>query len=320
MTLLWADAAAHQLAARQAAWWNGEREFDHEGDDEHPLRDPSEPVAKRRERYISQIVDRHNVPRENAEHALRHVYGHLAAGHHMGSPVDYGFASQSRDYMSYPAHIFAKLQDPDTWKGRPVVQVPAEELHATQDFLRHGGVAHNLFWPGHRRPVEDDAEGDPDYEPESEHEREESGGDDEFPDPEQRELHRTAKVLVHRNGSRSVLDGHHRAAADILLGKKTTPAQEIHERELDTSGGAIRELPYPESIQDHRDHLIHEHGYSAEAVHHMGLGTKPIAEHDFDHQDHQDDLDHEHPLLCRPQQAYFTARSLSSASRAIPTG
>lgn len=316
MALLWADAAAHQLADRTAAWWNSEREHEYEGDDEYPLRDPSEPVAARRKRYISQIVDRHNVPRENAEHALRHVYGHLSQDHFMGQPVDYGFASQSREYLNYPAHTFAKLQDPATWKGRPVVPVATHELHATQDFLRHGGVAHNLFWPGHRQPVDEDAEGDPDYEPESEQER---GEDDEYKDPEQRELHRTAKVLVHRNGSRSVLDGHHRVAADILLGKNTTPAQEIHERELDTSGGAIRELPDPVSLRDHREHLMNEHGYSAEAVHHMGLGTQPIAEHDFDHQDHQHELDHEHPLLCRPRSESSTARSPSSASPAIPT-
>lgn len=321
MSLLWADAAAQQLARRTAGWWNGQKDFEYEGEGEYSLRDPAESAAARRERHISQIVDRHNVSRKRAARALRTVSGHLG-GNDGGQPTDYGFASNgsfSREHFT--PGTYQKLADRRTWAGRPVVQVPTDEIHASQHFIRHESVAHNLFWPGHREPEDYEATGDPDWEPESEHERE----DLEHETPEERELHRTAKFLVRRNGRVECVDGHHRVGADILLGKKTTPGQVIHEHELSgTTSPAIRQLPWIQKRDELHEHLRSEHGFSQDLLDTFGpasgFGSPAGRAHDQDHMNYQDDLDHEHDELCLRLQASSTARSPSSGSAPILTG
>jgi hypothetical protein len=282
------DAAAHQLAA---AWHNDERDLEYE-QGEYPVRDPAEKIRTRRNRYVSQIVDRHNVTRKAAFGAMMHVAGHLEDNYATGHPTDYGFASApafSRDH--YGHEMTRRLQDPETWRNRPVEQVPTDEIHASQHFIRPQSVAHNLFWPGHRQPLSDDETGDPDIEPEAEpHDIED---DDEYSSADERELHRNAKFLTRHDGRIELVDGHHRVGADMILGKKTTPGQMIHERELMRPPGQPQHA-WPMNRDSMRAHLTGHHGWDPDYVDSHETFRQMDRAHDQDHLDWQHKLEHDH--------------------------
>lgn len=296
MSLLWMDAAQHQIAA---AWWNEEKDREYEQDPDYPLR--TDKLKARRNRYVSQIVDRHNVPRKAAFEAMMHVAGHLEDDSVYRHPSDYGFASApSRNREHYGTEMTKRLQDPATWRGRPVEQVRTDEIHATQDFIRPSSVAHNLFWPGHRQPVSDDETGDPDLEPEAEphdvteddeyHQHDRSPGTS----AEQRELHRHAKFVERHDGRIELADGHHRVAADMLLGKATTPGHLIHEREL-MRDPAQPLHDWPMSAGSMKAHLVEHHGWDPQDVdeHHNGFFTMDRT-HTGEHLNWQHKLGHDH--------------------------
>jgi hypothetical protein len=296
MSFLWADAAAHQIAA---AWWNEEKDQEYEQDPDYPVRTGK--LRDRRNRYVSQIVDRHNVTRTAARAAMMHVAGHLEDNYATHHPADYGFASAppfARDH--YKGEMLRRLQDPETWRGRQVEQVPTDEIHASQSFIRPSSVAHNLFWPGHRQPMSDDETGDPDLEPEAEPhditEDYEYHQHDRSPQEsaDQRELHRSAKFIERHTGRIECVDGHHRAAADMILGKKTTPGQLITERELMRPSGEKLHA-WPRNATTMKAHLVEHHGWDPETL--TGWRGEFRAQdqiHDSEHLNWQHKLEHDH--------------------------
>lgn len=295
MALLWADAAAHQL---EAAWWNAQREFEHEGDDEYPLRDPGESMSARRQRYVSHVVDQHNIPRSAARAALAHVTGHLKQNATYAHPSDYGFASAPgrTDDFEWGAGHLSKIMNPETWRHRPVTQVPTGEIHASQNFIRPASVAHNMFYPGRKEPEgEEHAVGDPDADPAD------YGSDEEREhDPlakvvsDEDVLHGTAKFFQHRDGRMTCIDGHHRAGADMIMGKKTTPGQVLTERELDEhehrdGGKQAIEDPWGPAIHQH---LIEHHGWAPDSIA-SERGARAQQEQTSMHEDEHDRYGHE---------------------------
>ena len=222
MSLLW----------RTAVWWNADPDDLHEY--EEGLRDPEERPKDRGQRYVSQVVDRHNVSRGAAEKAIKHVLQHHDHSTVFKSPTEYGFASVSNQDSHYSYEMTNKLLDPETWRGRKVQQVALHQpIHATQNFIRPSSVAHNLFHPGKKQPdCTEHAIGDPDYDPSWDQSDEDEWHEEGGETPEQRELHKNVFFMKRNNGRMEVVDGHHRVATDMLLGKSHTPGIVIHEREL----------------------------------------------------------------------------------------
>lgn len=223
VSLLWTQAAPKTAMP----WWNGEREFEYEGDDEYPLRDPSEPLRERGQRYKQHVMDNHGVDGPTAQKAIQHVVRHLDEDHIWKDPTEYGFASSSRAHDHWPMDVQMRLMDPHTWKGRKPQEVDlTEPIHASQDFVRPSSVAHNLFHPGKRQPdYDEDAVGDPDYDPDLARE-------DDVPESEDHGLHSQVYFMRRNNGRMDVVDGHHRVATNLLLGKKKMQGVVIHENEI----------------------------------------------------------------------------------------
>jgi hypothetical protein len=185
----------------------------------------------------------------------------------------------------YEPKVTQTLMDPETWKGRPVQQVSlSQPLHATQNFIRPHSIAHNLFHPGKKEPdTEDQAVGDPDHDPDwsrDEEEWHEEGGET----PEQRELHKNVFFMKRHNGRMEVVDGHHRVATDMLLGKKTTPGIVIHERDLANPTARTSEGPVmPKG--DLRKHMLEHHGVEDWGLPREGIDQSSINWHDDMHAD-----------------------------------
>jgi hypothetical protein len=219
-----------------AAWWTLDpdeyHEYENMHDPEYRLRDPHENVLARRNRYIKHISDAHGVDDKAATNALKHVFNQGLGGG-FGDPKDYGFASSANQMTHYPHSMRKKLMDPKTWAGKQAEDIPLhQEIHASQNFIRPDSVAHNLFHPGKRQASEDRAVGDPDYDPSwDEDAHHEEDGESEST-PEERALHGTARFMRRNNGSLEVVDGHHRVASDMLLGKPHTRGVVLHERDL----------------------------------------------------------------------------------------
>lgn len=219
------------MLTSMAAWWNASRDHDYEGDAQYPLRDPNESMVARRNRYIKHISDAHGVDEKAATGALKHVFHSIDSV--FAGPEDYGFASSANQNHHYPLDTAHKLMDPKTWEGHHEEHVDLRQpIHATQNFIKPDAVAHNLFHPGKRTASDGDAVGDPDYDPhwDSDFHHEEDEESDST--PEERALHGTARFMRRHNGRMEVVDGHHRVAADMLLGKTHTRGKVIHERDL----------------------------------------------------------------------------------------
>ncbi len=208
-----------------AAWWNNDHDIN-----DADLRDPSEGMATRRSRYVKQIAHAHGVGEKVAQGALRHVYSDISQGTVFASPVDYGFASQS--HLPYSHRVEGKLKDPATWAGKEPQDVSLREpVHASQTFIRPHSVAHNLFHPGKPQPIYDETVGDPDHDPDWDRD----GMDEEEGDetPEEKALGEVPRFMRRSSGRLDQVDGHHRTAADMLLGKSHTRGVVIHERDLE---------------------------------------------------------------------------------------
>lgn len=219
------------MLVSMAAWWTTSRDHEHEGDDEYPLRDPNESMVDRRNRYIKQIGDAHGVDEPAATRALKHVFHHLHEGYGEESPTSYGFASAAHDRKGhYSIPMTRKIMDPETWKNSPVQDVSLHEpIHATQSYIKPSHVAHNLFHPGQKAPEsEPEATGDPDYHPSWGQFEDDSGEASQA----ERDLENHARFVRRNDGRLEVGDGHHRVAADLLLGKSHTRGRIVHERDL----------------------------------------------------------------------------------------
>lgn len=214
MSLLWVTAMP---------WWNGEEEHEYE----EGLRDPEEPLKSRGQRYKARVMHNHEVDGPTAQHAIQHVVRHLMDDAIYKDPTEYGFASSSRALDHWPVDVQQRLMDAHTWKGRQPQEVDlTEPIHASQEFIRPDSVAHNLFHPGKRQPdYDDEAVGDPDYDPDDY--RDEPEGE-----PQDHSVHSQVYFMRRNNGRMDVVDGHHRVATNLLLGKKSMPGIVIHENEI----------------------------------------------------------------------------------------
>jgi hypothetical protein len=216
MSLLWTTAMP---------WWNKKPEKEYE----EGLRDPGESLAQRGKRYQQKVVENHGVTPEVAQKAIQRVVKGMSKGEIWGDPKDYGFASSSRAPMSHLVHPdkAPRIYRGDTWNHLPVepVSLRDEPIHASQDFIRHRGVAHNLFHPGKIAP-HDEEQGDPDYDPDWDHDDSSWDSDDET------EHLKYPRFLRRNNGELHALDGHHRIATDFLLGKSHTTGRILHEKDL----------------------------------------------------------------------------------------
>lgn len=225
MSLLWTEASHHKVSM---PWWNK----DEPGEYEEHLRDPEESLRDRGQRYKQQVMDGHGVGASTAQRAIQHVVKHLDTDAAHTDPVKYGFASSGWGPRVLPDHIMYTVADPATWKGVKEQDVDlTEPIHATQDFVRHHSIAHNLFHPGKKQPdYEDEAVGDPDYDPDRYRDDDESHGS--VLPPEERADHSKVYFLRRNNGKMHVVDGHHRVATNLLLGKKSMRGMVIHEHEI----------------------------------------------------------------------------------------
>lgn len=226
MTLLWFQATEHTAMP----WWNNEREHEYEGDDEYPLRDPEESLRQRGQRYKQQVMDNHGVTGPVAQKAIQHVVKKLKDNTVWDNPSRYGFTTTTNKPLSHLVSLDAstRIHQASTWRDVPVQHVPLdrENIHATQDFVRPSSIAHNLFHPGKHQTWDDEAVGDPDYDPADDHDNSEDDHEDN--------QHTSHPRFVKMNDGRMMtLDGHHRVATDLLLGKTHTQGRVVHERDLE---------------------------------------------------------------------------------------
>lgn len=212
MSLLWIQAAWHDANPDAEDW--DEFGYGHET------------VPERGERYTRRVQDAHGVDRDTALHALRHVSRYLRGNAPQGSPVDYGFTTAPRygRNATVPEEIFSNV-----WAKAPIHDVSLDgRIHASQPFVTHRNIAHNLFHPGKRPSQESDEDlGHPDAEPEAW--SDEDAEDHDFDSYGPTDLPR---MIRQTDGSHMVADGHHRVTADLLLGKAKTKARVIDIRDL----------------------------------------------------------------------------------------
>jgi hypothetical protein len=213
------------------AWHDDDREDESEG---HESYRDTRPYHVRREDYVDHIAFVHGVDRGAADRALEKIENHTQSLH--GDSRNFGFSEYVDDARSRAGG--AEMRTPELWHRAHVAQVPLKGMKASQSWVRPLGVAHNLFHPGMRAPEEEGVEGDPDYDPSWDEERHRETDEmmaREYGDKPQPKTD-LPRFLRHRDGSYTCLDGHHRVAADLLLGKKSIPGRVIHEKQL--AGGA----------------------------------------------------------------------------------
>lgn len=219
-------------------WWNtlpdDKHEYEHEYGDE--LRPAGETREGRAHRLLNLIKKNHGVSDEGARSGLKRVMTHLHDDDEQKrSPRDYGFASVVPGHHAWSNDQQNQLVDPKLWEGKKAQQVSLKQpIHASQEFIKPQLVAHNFFHPGKKaHESEPDSVGDPDVDPSEV--REMHGEDDDYeggPSHEQKALHDHSRFVQRNDGSMMLADGHHRVAADMILGKSHTPGVVIHEREL----------------------------------------------------------------------------------------
>lgn len=243
MSLLWVTAMP---------WWNGEAE-EHEED----LRPEGETLKQRGQRYKQMVVDNHGVRPEVAQKAVKRVIKHLDGDSIWRDPTEYGFA---RPRATIPAQLLdtpegaQKIYRSEIWNAKKVESVPLDQepIHATQTHVKHTSVAHNLFHPGKKQPSEEVHQGDPDYNPA--HDVDDDGDWGLTPERKQRvmqELEATKhpRFLKTNDGSLHLIDGHHRVATDMLLGKRQTYGRVVHQSELEGPGHEHEDQSTPEYME-----------------------------------------------------------------------
>lgn len=241
MSLLW---------TRAMAWHDDDRENEPDGAED--FRD-KRPYHERRPGLVDHISFVHDVDHDVADRALEKIENHSTS---LNAPsIHFGFAGHTDDARSRAGT--AEMRTPELWHRAHVAEVPLKGMKASQSWVRPSGVAHNLFHPGMRAPEEDGVEGDPDYDPEWDEDRHRETDEmmhheyDGKPQP-QTDLPR---FLRHTDGSYTCLDGHHRVAADLLLGKASIPGRVIHEKQLARSAHKKREDERPSTnVHDSRDY------------------------------------------------------------------
>jgi len=209
VTRLWVEAS-----------WLTEKPGDDSWDDHgfgHETRE------QRRDRYVQKVQDIHGVGRDTALNALKAVSAHL-------DPVGAGFASQPRHSENVDPTLPKHLLDQEIWARAPIADVDLRHpVHATQGWLKRDQMFHNLFHPGKKPPYDDNLTGHPDVDPD--HYRDED--DDAYWDSD----HGDHPAFIRQtDGSHILLDGHHRVATDMLMGRPTTRGRVLDIRHLGKEG------------------------------------------------------------------------------------
>lgn len=199
MSLTWVQAAS------QGKWWMARFGGDKEASDRH----------------VQQIADAHGVSLPQAHKAYRAVTDMLRRSPHDHPATSVGFTSQPKDHGWYEENPIPDDHDihdhdgPERWAHLNPEQVDISRgVHATQPPMKPHMLAHNLFHPGKLIPTEEHLVGDPDHDPDIETHDARAEADGTEANSEQRRFYRP------RNGKLYVADGHHRVAADLMLGKK----------------------------------------------------------------------------------------------------
>lgn len=207
MSLLWIQAAWHNAQPGTEEW------------DEHGF--GHETREQRRDRYIQRVQDAHGVDRLTALDAIKAV-----AQHHR-APV--------RPFTSAPERAFGKrlpeeVDFKSAWDAAPVKDIDLRTpIHASQHFLHQRYLAHNLFHPGEIPADSEGHAGHPDAESITDPEDENYEWHTDASENGPRDLPR---LIRQTDGSHVVIDGHHRMATELLLGKPTTPARVLDVRHL----------------------------------------------------------------------------------------
>lgn len=180
---------------------------------------------QRRDRYVQKVQDVHGVDHNTALNVLKAVSKNL-------DPVGAGFATQ-------PQHSYDKVHqqlpkgyiDHDTWDRAPILDVDLRHpVHATQNWLKRDQMFHNLFHPGKKPPDEPDLMGHPDVDPDDHRDSEE---DDAYWDSR----HGDQPAFIRQtDGSHVLIDGHHRVATDMLLGRPTSRGRVVDIRHFGKEG------------------------------------------------------------------------------------
>lgn len=218
------------MSREAMAWYDNDVDHDYE----EGLRPKGETLPERGNRYVQQISQTHGIPPEHARAIAKTLLGHVKNG--TMDPREYGFASAAHDRQGhYSLPQTRALMDHRTWAGKKPEQVDISQgVHATQNYVDPDRVAHNIFHPGKKAPwAEPHATGDPDYDPSWDGGDEEGSGLERDHDSVQnRKLENHTRFVRRNNGDLEVADGHHRVAADLMLGKTHTPGVVLHENEL----------------------------------------------------------------------------------------
>jgi hypothetical protein len=219
------------MSREAMAWFNNDVDHDYEEE----LRPKGETLPERGNRYVQQISQTHGIPPEHARSVAKTLLGHVTNG--TMDPREYGFASAAHDRQGhYSIPQTRAIMDHQTWAGKKPEQVDISQgVHATQNYVDPDRVAHNIFHPGKKTPwSESHATGDPDYDPhwDGDEDGEGSGLEMDHDSVQNRKLENHTRFVRRNNGDLEVADGHHRVAADLMLGKTHTPGVVLHENEL----------------------------------------------------------------------------------------
>lgn len=202
MSLTWAQAA------HQADWWTARQRGD----------------VTAYKRHVQQIADAHGVSPVKARHAYVAVADAMRRGEYGHKATRFGFASQpgtdahGDTEMRIPDdHDIHDYEGPARWGHLDTQDVNLRHgVHATQEGITPRMVAHNLFHPGKLMPTERHNVGNPDYDPDEEDASSRAHADGVEMHSDQSRFYRP------EHGPTYTADGHHRVAADLLLGKTHT--------------------------------------------------------------------------------------------------
>ncbi|MGN6635999.1 MAG: GNAT family N-acetyltransferase, partial [Oryzihumus sp.] len=258
-----------------------------------------EDLTRRRGQYVQQVADAHHVSPAAAHRVIAQVAGDLDSDKAFTDGRKYGFASEPHGHRDvFSEQQIKHLMTPELWHGVPVTQVPTEGIHATQNWLRPRTLAHNLFHPGKKLGQVDDEEGHPDFDPDDLPREEEDYDDIDEGSRPRPDLGEHVRYMRREDGRMQLLDGHHRAAIDIALGKKTTPGTVIDEAKLRAAMRSPVHLHGEEmSAADLHTHLLQHHDRTRSELpeprdaNHLDL----VDEHDHSHE--FEAPGHEHQVL-----------------------
>lgn len=288
--------------------------FEHEAaldDEEHtpwhqarPGEDDSQ-RALRHQGYVAQIVKAHGVDPGTAHKALGKVHHDLQRGQDVRA-ARYGFpaedALEARDPF-YTDSVIGHLSRPETWSGKKAQQVPLDRVHASQPWLRPETLAHNLFHPGTLEHPLHKHIGDPEVKPPP---LEGMEGD----------ISHAARFVRRADGRLQVSDGHHRVAADMMLGKTHTPGTIAEEHEI-RQATAPKSSAAPETAEALHAHMRDGHGKTrSELPEPTQDNYWPLHdEHEHDHEFEGDYIGHRHGLQATAAELPYPKMPLSKIKR-----